>query len=508
MSTPLTYPRTAAPRRPVPPPNRPPAGQPNWIVRFMVLQICCQLLLLSSAIGPARTLVRMAAFGASLLFLMLLPGSGKAHPASKAGMAVLIIVALSFLNPLGDGLLPAASQATLYLAILAPIFWIPRLNLNPKAFRAVLFTFWAFYALSSFFGILQVYFPGRFQPNLSAVVIGRGSGYVKALTFVLANGERVLRPMGLTDMPGGAGTAGFYTVFFGVGFFLTEKRFLQRAIFLISMFLGMTSLYLSQVRSSLVMLICSLIMFFIVLALRGNTAKLASLAGVISGVIVISFLWAVSVGGGTILKRVGTLTGDNASKTYYDSRGAFLTYTVKELLPKYPLGAGLGRWGMSNAYFGDHSKMIWAEIQWTGWLLDGGLPLVIAYAAMLFIAFRTAWRIALTRRDDLGLWAAVLVAYNLGAIALTFGYPLFIGQLGMEFWILNGALFNASFSAPYFLGGTRPRRAVPVPPQPQVIRIPDVENRPTHPVGGRRLRPNGWNGPGQFRPGPLPRSTR
>ena len=36
-------------------------------------------------------------------------------------------------------------------------------------------------------------------------------------------------------------------------------------------------------------------------------------------------------------------------------------------------------------YFGDRynaeSPQIWAEIQWTGWLLDGGIPLMIAAAA-------------------------------------------------------------------------------------------------------------------------------
>jgi hypothetical protein len=38
----------------------------------------------------------------------------------------------------------------------------------------------------------------------------------------------------------------------------------------------------------------------------------------------------------------------------------------------------------------------------------------------------------------------MLVAYNIGALAWTFTYPLFMSQNGLEFWILNAALFVAA----------------------------------------------------------------
>ena len=41
------------------------------------------------------------------------------------------------------------------------------------------------------------------------------------------------------------------------------------------------------------------------------------------------------------------------------------------------------------------------------------------------------------------VWASLIVAYDLGAIALTFSYPLFIGEFGLQFWLLNGLLFAA-----------------------------------------------------------------
>ena len=137
---------------------------------------------------------------------------------------------------------------------------------------------------------------------------------------------------------------------------------------------------------------------------------------------------------------------------YRNSRGFFLEQTVKELLPQYPFGAGLGRWGMMNQYFGENSnpqtESIWVEIQWTGWLLDGGVPLILAYCAALGAAFWVAWKISRDRQfDRLSLWASLLFAYNLAALAMTFDYPLFIGQSGLEFWLLNACLFAAYFNA-------------------------------------------------------------
>src|SRR4029077_13654235 len=114
-----------------------------------------------------------------------------------------------------------------------------------------------------------------------------------------------------------------------------------------------------------------------------------------------SFAWAVSVGGKVVTGRLATLTQDRPGKVYYNSRGHFIEELVTEWVPKYPLGAGLGRWGMMNRYFGDNShpsrSMLWVEIQWTGWVFDGGLPLILIYLVAILMACWTAWRIALSR---------------------------------------------------------------------------------------------------------------
>jgi len=38
----------------------------------------------------------------------------------------------------------------------------------------------------------------------------------------------------------------------------------------------------------------------------------------------------------------------------------------------------------------------------------------------------------------------LIFAYDIGAVAITFNYPLFMSQGGMEFWLLNAVLFAAA----------------------------------------------------------------
>ena len=136
----------------------------------------------------------------------------------------------------------------------------------------------------------------------------------------------------------------------------------------------------------------------------------------------IAYAGAVAIGGDAIDRRIGTLTDSAPEDAYHKNRGFFLTQTLETFVPEYPLGAGLGRWGMMNQYFGDESDAsrgrIWAEIQWTGWLLDGGIPLVLAYTAALFCAIWTAWKIALRSSEGpLWIWGAIVLAYDIGALA-------------------------------------------------------------------------------------------
>jgi hypothetical protein len=126
------------------------------------------------------------------------------------------------------------------------------------------------------------------------------------------------------------------------------------------------------------------------------------------------------------------------------------------LLPQYPLGAGLGRWGMMRLYFGDEanldSPLIWAELQFPAWILDGGIILMILYCLALFATTLYEFRIAKkSRNTKLGSLVPIVIAINMGTLALIFGFTPFTTQLGLQYWFLAGALHGVAHGGGLFL---------------------------------------------------------
>ena len=122
---------------------------------------------------------------------------------------------------------------------------------------------------------------------------------------------------------------------------------------------------------------------------------------------------------------------------------------MSELLYEFPFGAGLGRWGMMQVYFGNgvlwQAPPIHVEIQLTGWLLDGGIPLWLLYGGALFMAVRFSYRHAIDAATKTWQDAAVIVlCLQLILIALCMTGPVFNTQLGIMFWAITGALYGAT----------------------------------------------------------------
>jgi len=141
------------------------------------------------------------------------------------------------------------------------------------------------------------------------------------------------------------------------------------------------------------------------------------------------------------------------ASSYKENRGIFVTYTLEKLLPEYPLGAGVGRWGMMRFYTVSPTDFtvppyIHVEIQMTGWLLDGGVPMWILYGGAIFAALLNALKTML-RRDadpDLAYLAGLVLAQETVIFAMTWAGPAFNTQLGIQFWLLSTALFGAAQS--------------------------------------------------------------
>jgi hypothetical protein len=421
----------------------------NWTHKFLLIQFIFQLLLLVPGIGAVRTVVRVGSFGLSLYLLTRPENRGLDYPVKWIAYGILLILFLSFFFSFHLNSIPAGlGQIAMYLAILGPLFWVSKLSISAQGFRNLLILFWGFQAISSIFGLLQTYFPAQLQFQISSVY--DNNPYLEGLKIVLENGTSIYRPSGLTDQPGGAALAGFYTVLLGLSFFLEgQNKYLAR-VGLASTFIGFFCIYMSQIRNILIATCLCISCLLIVLLVSRNFKRALTLLGIIQPLILGTFGWAIAVGGKKTLDRITSLFVGSADQVYYQNRGRFLEDTINVLLPQYPWGAGLGRWGMMNSYFGKggnpFTDQIWVEIQWTGWLLDGGIPLILAYSIALIGASYLTIKISFqsNRKDQLSFWSAVLFSYNLGIIMITFNYPVFLSQMGMEFWLLNAALFVAA----------------------------------------------------------------
>ena len=421
----------------------------TWLHTFVLTQFLFQIMLLFPQIGILRVPMRTASFGLSLLFFILFPPKGERHPATIPAIAVMSIMFLGLaLHPHTNSLASGLAQCLLYLAILAPLFWVSGLKITPKGFETLIFLIWLFQTVSAGIGVLQMHFPGQFQPALSTTVQNQTWGG-ENLKIILANGQEVFRPMGLTDQPGGAASAGFFALLLGIVISLKFRNPFLALLGAGSSVIGLFCILLSQVRSILVSLVICLLFFALILMRTAQFSRLTVMASGVTALFVATFGWAIAIGGTSTLNRINTLFADKAENVYHQNRGGFLQDTLENLLPQYPLGAGLGRYGMMNQYFGDKSNMeaqpIWVEIQWTAWVLDGGILLTIAYIVAISMACYTAYKIATDRElGDFSLWGGLILSYNIGALATCFNYPIFLSQGGMQLWLLNAALFVAT----------------------------------------------------------------
>ncbi|GAP95132.1 hypothetical protein [Leptolyngbya sp. NIES-2104] len=420
----------------------------SWLHAFVLVQFLLQILLLFPEISGFRIVMRAGAFALSLGLLWKVPKTGIQHPAKPWAIAVLCIMLLQFFwHPYLSSLPAGFAQCLMYLAILAPLFWVSRLKLSDEGFYGLIYLLWGFHTLSSIVGVLQVYYPEVFQFAVSSV-IEEGQYGGDQLKITLANGSYIYRPAGLSDTPGSAAISGFYALLLGTGIALQARNLVIRLISTASVPIGLFCIYLSQVRSTLIVsLICLLVIALVLIQLK-RFGQVAIMAGTMIVLAIATTHWAVGIGGEMLSDRFLSLLAESPDTVIYQNRGVFLEETIVDLIPKYPFGAGLGRWGMMNDYFGNNynplTYPLWAEIQWTGWVFDGGIPLVVAYSGAIIAACCGVWRVISDRFSPLQLWAGIIFAYNMGAIAITFGYPLFMSQAGMEFWLINTALFVAA----------------------------------------------------------------
>ena len=427
----------------------------GWAEAFLLLQFLWGIALFVPGMQPYRTYVRALPYVASLaalVFYFRRPTGEALHGSSRWLVASLAIMVLNLLHPTTHSAAGVA-QVIFQLSIIAPALWMTRAVRSEVKLARLLWVAFASSALSSAIGVLQVYYPAQFlPPEFSALGREINPDLVSSLTYIGADGREIVRPPGLSDLPGGAAVAAMLTMALGVVLaFRHNTTVAVRALCLALAAVGMTALLLTQVRSLALAAAASVGLFAMVRLRQGRAMAGAVSLGFGSVLVVGAYVWATAVAGDSMAERFSGLLDEGVVQTFHAERGSILTYTLSELLFDYPLGAGLGRWGMMHVYFGDSAMWeappIHVEIQPTGWLLDGGIPLWVTMSAALVAALRASYLMAVRADGSLQESGTAVLCLQLTLLALCMSGPAFNTQVGIQFWALTAALWGPAFAA-------------------------------------------------------------
>lgn len=434
----------------------------NFAEWFVVSQTLLPALLYLPGTQAFRVPIRMGCYGITLAALIYYWRSSKRsahHPAVPWLIASMIYLTVMMAHPATNSLASGLAQIGLYFAVLAPVIWAPKLVESPVRLERLLWLLLICNGLSSIVGVLQVYDPARWMPAEFSSMFANSQFGLATVSYKGPDGQTIIRPPGLGDAPGAVAGAGILALFLGLVIAGRSRSFSTKSSALALAAFGGAAVFLTLVRSSfligLVMIAC-----FIILQIRqGRVGTAVSTSLLCVGVIAVAFIGAFTLGGESISSRFSTILDANPVDFYADNRGNQVYYAFFEQLPEYPLGAGLGRWGMMYAYFGDPTNLfsppIWAEIQWPAWIVDGGIILVLLSGAALLITLRHGVFHAVRFGDaNMRSLSAIVVSVLCGLFALSFSYPVFASTTGIQFWFLAGSLHGVLQRS----AGARPMR--------------------------------------------------
>jgi hypothetical protein len=424
-----------------------PSGLAEW---FVIGQTVLPALLYLPGSQPYRLPLREGAYAISLFVLVVwwFDRGGRRvsrHPAERWLWAVFVCLSLMIAHPYTPDLYAGVAQIALYVSIFCPLFWAPEYVRTPHQLIRLLVLLLICNGANAMVGVLQVYDPARWMPAELSATVRNTPGMLAAATYVGPNGALIIRPPGLFDTPGSVCGPGATAAFLGLLLALEPVAWWKRVGSLALAFAGISVIYLTHVRASLVAVLCMMAAYAGLLAVTNQKARSTLFAGLGAGLIVVGLFAATFLGGEAVEERFSTLLQGDPRNIYAESRGAALRYAFDDLIVEYPLGAGLGRWGMMSSYFGapqsSDTQGVFAEIQPSAWILDGGVFLLVFYGLALGATVVHELRLASAVRDAGNrTLICVVAAVNIGTIALAFSFVPFGTAMGTQYWFLEGAL--------------------------------------------------------------------
>jgi hypothetical protein len=460
---------------------RPPAPKPKrlrWtpLEWFLVAQSFIPALLFVPGVSAARVVIRMAIFLAPLATWFAIVQSGRSKAGSDTYSPALWLkliigwLALSLFHWQTPSIIGGAAQATFYIAVFSPGFWVPKGLGSPRQLNRLMAILLICNGISTAVALGQVFRPETFNPPVIPGITGmpEDSLSVLALTYTDQYGRKILRPCGLGDTPGGGAMAGAVAALVGLATALRPIGKLRRLACLAMAFGGMAVIYYSQVRMIFVMTIICLAVLAAVFVLQKNFGYATLLGGLGAAMVVGALSWVMATSGRVVVERFLGLTERSFSESYYGSaRGGLVQFALTHQMWEAPLGMGLGGWGVAPGLVGAAPNGVWVELMITGWVADGGIPLLTLNFIALIAAMINTLRIALRSRDrDIRFWAAVVFASNLSAIATCFSWVTFITVIGMQFWFQAALVHAADYQSRREAALARARRSAPRPPGP------------------------------------------
>lgn len=426
-----------------------PADRLDLIVTAsLVLQFLSAAILFAPGTQPLRTYVRAMPYIGALLplgYYVTRHVRGWQPAGTGALIGALLLLTVNLLHPTSQ-MSAGIAQCIFQLAISAPMFWMSKAVRSTRQFQWVLVLVFLMNFVSAGLGVLQVYAPERFLPGQFSTQLRED--YLGSLTYLGSDGRIITRPPGLSDVPGGAAVAGGVAAVLGLGLTFRATTPWQTAAALAAVLVGVAVVYLTQVRSVFLMIVAAAVVLTLVTVKLGRLGRASWLTVGGGAVLVGSFLWATSLGGDVVNERFIGISQQGAVGVFQQNRGSFLSETLGDLLTKYPLGAGVGRWGMMNSTFGDPNAFraapIHVEIQLTGWLLDGGLPMWILYGGAVAASIFAALRLASSADAALSDLALISLGLQVFIAGLSLAGPIFNTQMGVLFWSCAASLHGAA----------------------------------------------------------------
>ena len=439
MSAPIT----------VPVARKLPWGFAEW---FAISQTALPAILILPGTQAFRLPIRISAFGISLAAFAWYVFSDKAKVrqshAQSWVFAVMALLAVMLFHPSTPSFTGGLAQLAVYFAVMTPLFWAPALVDSPERLARIMWILLVCSGINSVVGVLQVYDPDRWLPaEFSRVMLAQSMG-LGPVTFIGLGGRVMVRPPGLFDTPGSVAGPAAYAALLGLVFAISQSPAWKRLLAFGFAAAGLAAIYLSEVRISWAVALGMLLAYSLTLSRQGKLGRATQFSILAGGIFIGGFTIAVALGGQEISERFMTLFAADPLTVYRDARGAHLDATFGTLLTEHPSGAGLGRWGMAASYFGTFSPQnpaMWAEIQLAGWMIDGGILMIILYGGALIVTAFAEWRVAMVRdHPRLATCGAVVLAANLGTAAMIFSFTPFVAQMGIQYWFLAGALHGVA----------------------------------------------------------------